>query len=71
MSSTLMLVFHTSQLAAYVFTLYYAFLLLTFPNIKRPGATGSFDPGQMKYLTIWDVVSVFSTFQQFPWNYSH
>lgn len=56
MTSTTLTLLHITQLATYSFTLYYSFVLLKLPAFKRPGRTSDFDPGQLKYLTIWDVV---------------
>lgn len=54
MTYTLNQLLHTSSCLMYVFTLYIAFTL------RIPTLTirfTKFDPGQLKYLTIWDVVS--------------
>lgn len=55
MTYTLNQLLHTSSCLMYVVTLYKAFTLRipTSYNIRFT----KFDPGQLKYLTIWDVVS--------------
>lgn len=54
MTYTLNQLLHTSSCLMYVVTLYIAFTLhIPTLNIRFT----KFDPGQLKYLTIWDVVS--------------
>ncbi|XP_072743910.1 androgen-dependent TFPI-regulating protein isoform X1 [Anoplolepis gracilipes] len=45
---------HWVSLVIYSFTLYYALNILHFPMVKQKFE--KFDPGQLKYLTIWDVI---------------
>lgn len=47
--------FHLVNLVAYSFTLYYAFYILHIPLLINKFS--KFDPGQLKYLTMWNVVS--------------
>lgn len=55
MSHTVNLLPHVAGFGMYAFTLYYSFYLLHIPFMVEKFS--QFDPGQMKYLTIWDVVS--------------
>ncbi|KYN30577.1 hypothetical protein ALC56_15273, partial [Trachymyrmex septentrionalis] len=46
--------FHLVSLATYSFTVYYTYNVLRFPEYKK---FNNFDPGQNKYLTVWNLVS--------------
>lgn len=54
MSFSLM-VMHLTMLGAYGYTAYHAFFLLKIPVVDNKFE--KFNPGQLKYLTIWGVVS--------------
>ena len=62
MAYTINQMFHSAMFLTYVFTMYRGFLLkipMVVTEFKK------FDPGQFKYLTIWNVVSlchIFATF---------
>ncbi|XP_017788085.1 PREDICTED: androgen-induced gene 1 protein-like isoform X2 [Habropoda laboriosa] len=53
MSCTINQLFHTSMYLMYVFTLYRGFML-DLPMLKTRFI--KYDPGQLKYLTIWNVI---------------
>lgn len=46
---------HVVNVAMYSFTVYYSFAILNVPPLRKQFK--EFDPGQMKYLTIWNLVS--------------
>ncbi|XP_011634661.1 androgen-dependent TFPI-regulating protein-like isoform X4 [Pogonomyrmex barbatus] len=48
------MVVHLVNLMAYSFTLYYSFYILHIPFLMNK--FDKFDPGQWKYLTMWDVI---------------
>ncbi|XP_011868776.1 PREDICTED: androgen-dependent TFPI-regulating protein-like isoform X2 [Vollenhovia emeryi] len=54
MTYVLNTVVHFVNLVAYSFTLYYAFNVLHIPFLVNKFS--KFDPGQFKYLTMWDVI---------------
>ncbi|XP_043475173.1 androgen-dependent TFPI-regulating protein-like isoform X1 [Leptopilina heterotoma] len=54
MSSTTYCLIHMAMSGIYVFTAYYAFFHLDIPMLRR--STEYFDPGQFKYLTVWNVI---------------
>ncbi|XP_011155287.2 androgen-dependent TFPI-regulating protein isoform X1 [Harpegnathos saltator] len=45
---------HLINVMMYGFTLYYAFFMLRIPHLEKKFQ--SFDPGQLKYLTIWNLI---------------
>lgn len=49
---------HLVSVMMYGFTLHYSFTVLYIPMIATKFE--KFDPGQLKYLTMWDVVSYIS-----------
>jgi len=57
MPHVLNILVHLVNLVAYSFTLYYAFNVLYLPMLVNKFGKAEFDPGQLKYLTIWNVVS--------------
>ncbi|XP_011304581.1 androgen-dependent TFPI-regulating protein-like isoform X2 [Fopius arisanus] len=52
---TLMNLFHLTAFSAYSFTLYQAFFNMDIPLLAH--RFKKFDPGQLKYLTIWGVIA--------------
>ncbi|XP_018300535.1 androgen-dependent TFPI-regulating protein isoform X2 [Mycetomoellerius zeteki] len=53
MPYALNILFHLVSLAAYSFTVYYTYNVLHFPGYKM---FNNFDPGQNKYLTVWNLI---------------
>ncbi|KAG5328322.1 AIG1 protein, partial [Acromyrmex heyeri] len=45
--------FHLVSLAVYSFTVYYTYNVLHFPEYKK---FNNFDPGQNKFLTVWNLI---------------
>ncbi|XP_076653598.1 androgen-induced gene 1 protein isoform X5 [Halictus rubicundus] len=52
MAYTINQVFHTSMVLTYAFTLYKVFYL----ELPKPHPARDFDPGMLKYVTIWNVI---------------
>nr|XP_012235073.1 PREDICTED: androgen-dependent TFPI-regulating protein-like isoform X1 [Linepithema humile] len=54
MAHSINTLFHLASLTAYGFTHYYTFNKLHVPMLKE--VFKEYDPGQMKYLTVWNVI---------------
>lgn len=54
MTSSALVLLHVVSVAMFSYTLYYASFVMDVPFLRK--MFSEFDPGQLKYLTMWDVV---------------